>query len=191
MLRWMRAFGALGLLSAVGAVSFGGCVEAESRFYVGAMVPPDDEGNCPGEVEGIKSKRAYGECSDGTCSGFACLILNNGIVSSIATESNNNQVETSAITVYRVDYSYAWPDGSHEESLNVFLTVDAGGADEPSGQGYALDLFTPAASAAIAPSVPEGVRIDVVIGLIFYGRTSGGLEVETPETFIPVTVDGV
>lgn len=191
MLRWMRAFGALGLLSAVSAVSFGGCVEAEARFYIEKMVPPEVEdgvAKCPAESEDLL-KRADAVCDASGCAGIACLVVRNGIVSSLESSASNNKVETSDIQIYRMDLSYAWSGGAHEETVNVMSFVDAGNSDEPGLSGYGLEVFTPTAASEFISSTASGTSVDLVIGVTLFGRTTGGLEVESPEAFVPVTVD--
>lgn len=185
-LGWVRRFtlgSVFGGVAAIGALS--SCVEAESRFYVKCV----GECGCASAgqvVSGTFNLAACGvdENNDpvGFCGYSTLVVVESGIRSSLETEANNNRVETSEIILYAVDVaiesSSADLDGLSAEGLTV------NGSIEPEGSLCIDTAFLTNAQA----NIPVDGAVETLISLKFYGRTTGGLEVETPVQYLPLTV---
>lgn len=185
-LGWARRFtlaSLFGGLTAVGALS--ACVEAEARFFVKCV------GECacaPNEqaITGSFNLAACGVDEDnlplGFCGYSTVVTLESGIRSSLETEANNNRVETSEIILYAVDVSIE-SNSSDVDSLSAEgITVN--GSIPPDGTLCIATTFLSDASADVA----EDQSVDALISLKFYGRTTGGLEVETPYQYLPLRI---
>lgn len=185
-LGWVRRFAlgsVLGGVSAIGALS--SCVEAESRFYVKCV----GECSCASAgqvVSGTFNLAACGQDEEGAALGFCgystLVVVESGIRSSLDTEANNNKVETSEIILYAVDVTIesnsAELDGLSAEGLTI------NGSIEPEGSICIDTTFLTNAQA----NIPVDGSVDTLISLKFYGRTTGGLEVETPVQYLPLVI---
>jgi hypothetical protein len=200
-------------LVACGAISFSaaGCVEAEGRFYVDRTCIKKGDGTLECEDLYIPSVNVgYARCSDLSIACpdsdplLACevvevegefttacheglyvgVLLVNAMEPSLNNDANFNDVETS----------------------NIFVS----GYDVRLDNGVSERTFVYNASASVPPALGEtGIFVQVVplgddgqevleeaaaagitsgfAGVRFYGRTSGGIDVETPEFFLAVT----
>ncbi len=175
-------FGSIGIMS-------GACVEAEGRIFIEKFVAPGDAG-CGSEDETAFNSRTFVECFDGACVGSArCAHVANHMVPSLDNESNNNGVETSIVILHSYDLRYISDDvdlGTADATVQITAPV------EPDAfSSISLSYLTAEASAALGSAIESGATSSLIIGVRFYGRTTGGLEVETPETFMGVTVTGL
>ena len=199
-------------LVACGAISFSaaGCVEAEGRFYVDRTCIKTTDGYECEELYNSSISVDYVRCSDISlgCPAsnpiFSCeviedggklirvcddgltvgVVLINAMETSIENEGNFNTVETSKILVS--GYDVRLDNGVAERTFiyNAAASVSPGNGETsitvqvvPLGDDGQEELQE-AADAGITSGF-AGVR--------FYGRTSGGIDVETPEFFLPVT----
>jgi hypothetical protein len=171
------------------ALSSSGCVEAESRFFVASFCPPITAESTECEFQVIDVGVYLDECNPATgeCPGgrLAALLVNN--MQSSEGLVNNNDVETGDIIVTGYDVRLNNGLGGEETFIfNAYATIPAESFEGllinfqviPVG-GAARDLLDDVNSSADPVAGFAGVR--------FYGRTTGGLEVETPEAFLPVT----
>ncbi len=173
----------------LGALGFSasGCVEAEGRFFVDQFCPLNEEGD---EVDCNDDTYVPGFAVPADCVGDSCfaegglvfLQVRNEMVSSLKFKQNYNNIETSTIilTGYDVrvntgaeetEYAYNYsgqvaPDGGKTEMVVQLIPLGKEAAD-------LLGTVPDEGSAGWA-----GIRV--------YGRTTGGIEVETPEVFVPI-----
>ena len=176
----------LGLLVAPLAAS--SCAEAEGRFYVEcALSGAAEECGC-GETTGLAggsfNRSACDFNSDGisrgVCGYSTTFVLKNNMISSLDIEANNNEVETSRITIYAYDLTIESDGGSFEnvQGGTLLSTVEPNSGSTCIG----LPIF------AGDPGGAGGEPINAIATIKFYGRTTGGLEVETPEQFFSFVV---
>lgn len=182
-LRWTRGFAAIATLGIALGVGTSSCAEAEGRFFIRCI--SDAEGcSCETQVaEGSFNAAACGltEAGDpmGTCGYSASFVLFNGMISSLDFEANNNKVETSEIIVHTVDLSFESNGGTLESQTGIPMY----GLISPESE-TCLTLGLLGGDADIG----EGDIANVVVTVKFYGRTTGGLEVETPTQYVPFTI---
>jgi hypothetical protein len=204
-------------LVACGALSFSaaGCVEAEGRFYVDRTCIKNEDGTLECEEFYTSSVNVgYARCSDLSIACpdsdplLACevvevegefttvcheglyvgVLLINAMDPSLENSGNFNDVETSRIFVSGYDvrldtgisektfiYNSSASIAPGNGETSIFVQVVPLGDD---GQ----EVLQEAAEAGVTSGF-AGVR--------FYGRTSGGIDVETPEFFLPVTFSAV
>lgn len=177
--------GAVVTFAAIGVLS-GGCVEAEGRIFIETIYPLNDEGICTAEPEVI-TDRGYVVCDDTGCFGGVCALVRNQMTSSIDNASNNNNVETSVVVLHSYDLRYI-ADGIDLSTADTTIQITVSAQPDETSQPVFITFLSGEASQQVAASAPQGYS-DLIVGVRFYGRTTGGLEVETPETFIGVTID--
>lgn len=155
------------------------CAEAEGRFFVECV---NDTETCGCEDLQL-SRGSYNAATcaaNGICNYGASFVLRSGMTSSLDSAANNNRVETSDITVYAYDVSYE-TNGPSIPSVEGATVV---GHLEPEGSlcaGISLDVVEEG-------TVAEGEEVEVIAAVTFYGRTSGGLEVESPEQYFSFVI---
>lgn len=176
-----------------------GCVEAEARFYIERVCTPDptstngdptcDPSYYVPAVDGRFSCLA-GNCIGAIDLGYANGVrtyVYNGMTSSLENQSNNNKVETSDIllTEYVVEVSddggtiLAW----NTPSNGVIPPTDPG-SDERSEAAFVI--LTNDLMSELDGRAASGEELSLIVGLELHGRTTGGLEVETPMTYFPL-----
>ena len=99
---------------------------------------------------------------------------------------NNNDVETSTVILHSYDLRYISDDadlGGADSTVQVTAPVPP----EETANVF-LRFLSADAATALGSAVEPGSTSSLIVGVRFYGRTTGGLEVETPETFLGVTV---
>lgn len=194
-------FGVAGVFLFGGAMlaNASGCVEAEARFYIERVCTPDlsadnKDPTCDNKYYVPAVDGAF-TCLSGSCIGEIFLgygagvrtYVYNGMASSFDNESNNNKVETSDIllTEYIVEVSddsgtiLAWTTPSN----GVIPPTDPG-SDERSEAAFIIltnDLMN-----ELDGRAASGEELSLIVGLELHGRTTGGLEVETPMTYFPL-----
>jgi len=195
----LRRSAAALLLTASAGLLAPACAENESSLFIRHCVPRTfQEGQgCttpePGEVEVFLGRGNLDLVFQG---GYSCdLLLGNQIVE--RGSSDQVRTETSRINLYSADVrlidlagnAISYSDGSAIEfSVPVSGFVDPADNTEP-GYGYAQVLLIDAAAAeGIGRAAASTGATDVMAGIIVYGRTLGGQELETPEWFFPITV---
>ncbi len=201
-------------LVACAALSFSaaGCVEAEGRFYVdrtciktiaglecldeflstisvdyvrcgdfsfGCGAAADQLLAC--EVVKDGSKPAV-FCNDGLTVG---VVLINAMDISLEDPGNFNNVETGKILVS--GYDVRLDNGVSERTFiyNAAASVSPGGNSETSLSVQLVPLGDDGQE-VLQEAADSGITAGFA-GVRVYGRTSGGIDVETPEFFIPVT----
>jgi len=178
----------VGSLLVLGSVSMlaGGCVEAEGRIFVETIYPLNDDKVCTTDPEVIMS-RGYVECDDTGCYGGICMLVRNQMTSSLNNASNNNNVETSLVILHSYDLRYISEEADLSEAdTTIQITVPA--QPEETSQPVFVTFVDGAAGETLSASLGSGESSDLIVGIRFYGRSTGGLEVETPEAFMGVTV---
>lgn len=180
-----KLVGLLVTFAAVGVMA-GGCVEAEGRIFIETIYPLNKEGICTAEPEVI-TDRGYVVCDDTHCAGGVCALVRNQMTSSIENGSNNNNVETSVVVLHSYDLRYI-ADGIDLSAADNTVQITVAAQPDETSQPVFITFLGAEASETVAASAPTGYT-DLIVGVRFYGRTTGGLEVETPETFIGVTVE--
>lgn len=193
-----KLLGAVVSLGTIGVLS-GGCVEAEGRIFIETIYPLNEDGVCTAEPENITDRGAV-LCDDtgcpffclpkdqgGTCFGGICMLVRNQMTSSLANPSNNNNVETSVVMLHSYDLRYI-ADGIDLSAADTTVQITVAAQPDETSQPVFVTFLSGDAAETISSSVEPGVY-DLIVGVRFYGRTTGGLEVETPETFVGVTVE--
>lgn len=173
--RLRRAF-ALGLVGVTGALSASACADSESTLYIAYAIPADEQ--C---VASPQSDVYIPEGSLDTLlaqSYGAFLVVHNEIVEQ--GDPNRPKTETSRVIIYDSEVSvedpvtgyttdYSWP-------LSGFVP------EGPDGQGVVSVLMLDNASVQqIRDSLAVGEVRPVLVTVKIFGRTTGGIELETPE----------
>lgn len=174
--RFIAGMGACAALAfTLGTVS-PGCVEAESQFYIVSSAPVkfsmDADPTCEGGEDSFCSSLGIGT------SGSACFLVASGLIP--RAKDDTNHAETNRIILNQVDVRLINSSNSEIDSF----TAPANGFVDPNPP-EAATLATVAApvmrnegSAQLMP----GERF--IIGVILKGRTTGGIDIETPEFFL-------
>lgn len=191
-------FGVAGLFLFGGAVlaSASGCVEAEARFYIERVCTPgakSTDGTCDDTLY-VPEVGGTFQCLAGSCTGALDVgygggvrtFVVNGLEPSLQNASNNNKVETSNVllTEYIVEVSddsgvvLAWTTPSNGV---IPPTQDSADHSEAAFIILTNDLMT-----ELDGRLAGGEEISLVVGIELHGRTTGGLEVETPMTYFPL-----
>jgi len=186
--RWLKGLASTSFLGLVIApLAASSCAEAEARFYIECAATSDSCG-CDEETgqlaAGAFNRAACDVNSDGITAGVCGyqvnFVLKNNMFSSLDSQANNNQVETSRITIYAYDLTIESDGGSfvsvQEGAMLASVTPEGGIVCVP------LPLFVG------DPTGGAGGQVNAIAAVRFYGRTTGGLEVETPEQFFPFVV---
>jgi len=183
--RWAQSLAGLSLMvvAAGGALSVGGCIEAEARFFVEcATGPVECTASCDSPpAQGSFNAAACGVTQDGAATGVCgyeiAFVIENGMVSSLDFEANNNRAETSEIIIYAYDLRIDGVDTPAVEGATILVAV------EPEGK-VCVPLTI------ISGSVDVGATgvVNTIAAVKFYGRTTGGLEVETPEQYVSIAI---
>lgn len=183
-----KLFGAVLTFGTIGIMS-GACVEAEGRLYIDRFSAPGEDG-CEAEPEGFSSRSSI-QCIDGVCQAASlCVLVKNQMTSSLENPSNYNNVETSTVILHSYDLRYISDDadlGDADTTVQVTAPVEPDGGTA----NVFLRFLSSEAAAALGSAVEPGSTSSLIVGVRFYGRTTGGLEVETPETFLGVTITSI
>lgn len=169
------------------SVAAGGCVEAEGRLYIELFTDPVPDEGCKLSTDestafDIVDCSSAANCSD---TSFACAQVQSQLTPSLENDSNNNKVETSTTILYQYELRYI-ANGVDMGGVTQLNNITA--KVEPLGEvTVPVVLISPEAGDILAAELPSGTS-DLVVGLRFYGRTTGGLEIETPETFRDVRI---
>lgn len=164
------------------------CAEAEGRFYIQCTLPGAGDGTTCGCEGTILSEGTYntagcavtdtGELA-GVCGYTVSVVFKSGMLSSKDIEANLNRVETSEIHVDSIDVTFE----STGPAIDDLIGLTVFGTLPPDG-----NLCLPLNLLVGDPGLAPGEYANVVATIKGYGRTTGGLEVETPEVFIPFTI---
>jgi hypothetical protein len=184
--RWAQSLAGVVLIGgAASAFSMGGCVEAESRFYV-ECVQGEAAALCTSDCDVFLNEGSYNTASCvvgsdgqflGGCGFFLPFVLVSNMSSSTETEANNNRAETGTINVYAYDVEI---DGIDVPGIEGFTVL----APLPPGPDSRTCVFVN----LIPGDVVVEETVTVVASVKFYGRTTGGLEVETPTNYFSITL---
>jgi len=185
--KWAHRIAGLSVAGvAAAALVASSCAEAEGRFFIECIgTGTADSCGCDAAVAGGSFNKAACDVGPdgktlGTCGYQATFVLRNQMHSSLEIAANNNDVETSEILVYAADISFETNGGSIAGAQGATL----------------LDPIFPDDIGCISASLFDGGSVDVAEGEVvnailtvkFYGRTTGGLEVETPTQYYPISV---
>lgn len=162
-------------------------------FYAFALAGGDDFQDCEDQfaANAIASRMVVVDAPGGPLTFFsgntAAICLQNKIKS-----SRNGGVETSNIVLR--EYTISFSEGGAGETRVVAGSLSADSADGSTGlQGSIISmpiaLFGAAELQAITDSaLAAGGTTQVTASVIFRGRTTGGMDVDTPEWFFPVDI---
>ena len=164
----------------------GGCVEAEGRFYADRFCPaPNEDGTFECDDKFISGFEISAECLGESCfaaGAIGFLRVSNAMPSSLALKQNYNDVETSTIllTGYDVRVNTGSEETEYAYNVSGFVAPDGGETI------FGVQLIPLGSEAAdlLGTVGPDGAA--GWAGIRVYGRTTGGLDVETPETFVPL-----
>ncbi len=189
-----------------GALSASACVEDEGMFYIAVTGTIDDEGvgDCgeifdaaPGVFEVLHPgpDRSFIPNPDPTQEDNFVTVSNRVVLCVINKMHSNtaNGVETSNIILTEFEISFS-EGGSRTEAVIGALSADSAdgspGLDTANGTPILVPIFDQAQAAqyfSLAASSGSGT-FQTVAGVRLRGRTTGGLDVDTPEYFFPVQV---
>jgi hypothetical protein len=164
------------LLAGVGLAMAPACVESESKFYIAAPA-------------GLKVSDGGAVCStDDTevCSGLAvtpggsvgCFKVVSGLIP--RARNDTNHAETNRIILSEVDVEVINSSGA---TVDSFTSPTNGIVDPTTPETTNFTTVPmPIVRAESISKLAAGERF--VIGLVLKGRTTGGLDIETPEFFL-------
>lgn len=185
--RMTRIVAATSILFGALVASGSGCVEAEARFYAQDFCPgPNSEGVVECTDQTVASYNVSTACIDDSCLAEGATIyikVVNRLSPSLDSAANHNDVETSDILLSGYDVRLNTGSGEEEYAYNVTGLVPVEGEAV-----FGIQLLPLGAEGTqILQSIDEGGEaVAGWAGVRVYGRTTGGLEVETPEAFVPV-----
>jgi hypothetical protein len=176
-----------------GALGVGACVEDEGMVYAYGLAGGTDGTNCDDEFRSAAVVQRYISLNPADDSPQAVLDINftTVCVQNKIKSNRLNGVETSNVILS--EYELSFSDGSSRTQALGF-SIPADGADGSSGfdgsKGIiGITLFdAPGLQAIQDQATAGGGQAETVAGIIFRGRTTGGLDVDTPEFFFPVEV---
>lgn len=175
--RIIAGLGACSALAfAIGAVA-PGCVESEAQFYIVSSSPVkfsmDSDPTCDSGSEGFCSALDIGSGS-----GSACFLVASGLIPRAKDDTNHS--ETNRIIINQVDLELLNASGAAIDSFSAPANgyIDPHPPEAGSMATFAFPVVRTEGSSQLAP----GERF--VIGVILKGRTTGGLDLETPEFFL-------
>lgn len=190
--KWARGLAGVASLGVIVASSQA-CVEAEGEFYVSGAAPAVDGGGDPcgdvseqitlnvGQVVDLNGAVMFDQADTPV---DALICVRNHLKS-----RTDNGVETSNIIFYQYDVSL---DSGSATTHPISGSIDADTADGSTGLGlgtsFRVSLLTTSDTTAIAGGLSDGDGVETVATLKVYGRTTGGIDVETPDFYIPVRV---
>lgn len=181
--RWLKRFAGVSVAGiATATLASSACVEAEARFYVECvsdLCGCDDTQIPEGSFNAAACEFDEAGEPTGDCGYTASFVLTNQMISSLDFEANNNEVETSEIIIYSADITFESNGGDFQDAIGATLLA----AVPPEAS-----ICLPVVFFAGNPGVGVGEVVNVIATVKFYGRTTGGLEVETPEQFFPITI---
>jgi hypothetical protein len=195
--RWARGLAGIAFFGTI----VGGtqaCIEAEGELYITNVLQPTD----PSTTD------ACGEI------GTAIVGVNAGLVTnSIGTETvvdrseipayallcvqnhmrsrSDNGVETSNVILYQYDVTLSSGGGTRTQAVSGSVAAsDSNGVSGFDGSHTSMptELMTGSEVADAAAGASGFSAVEVVATVKYYGRTTGGLEVETPDFFVPIRV---
>lgn len=181
--RRIRQVLALGLVAGGSALGAGACADSESTFYIAYAIPADAE--CVASPDGdiyipegaldITMAQSY----------TAFLVVHNEIVEQ--GDPDRPKTETSRVIVYDSEVSVEDPVSGYATEYSWPL---AGFVPEgPDGTGVVSVLMLDQSSVAniSASLAPNEVR-PVLVTVKLFGRTTGGLELESPEWTFAINI---
>lgn len=174
------------------------CIEAEGMLYVKNALAEEavDSGaaDACGEVQSSTIFFNIGTVYDTTGAPYVDLSLGSSsallcVINKLKSRVDNG-VETSNVLIYEYDISL---DGGAAATHPISTFVSAAGADsnpqESGGQSTTrIQLASSGELLDIGGGLGQGEAAESVAGIKLYGRTTGGIELETNEFFIPLRV---
>lgn len=177
------------------------CADNESSLFIRDCIPRTfEQGACstpaPDDAESFLPSGQLDLAFQGS---YRCALR---VGNQVVTQGSSDQIrtETSRINLYAADVrltdlagnalTYA-DGGAVEYSVPISGFVDpGGGSDGDAGYGYADVLMIDAAAAEALGGqlAPTAGAVDVLAGIIVYGRTLGGQELESPEWTFAIKV---
>ncbi|NUO52617.1 MAG: hypothetical protein HOV80_27540 [Polyangiaceae bacterium] len=176
-----------------GALGVGACVEDEGMIYVYGLAGGTDLRNCDDEFATAAVVQRFISLDPASDLPVAALDLNftTVCVQNKIKSNRLNGVETS--NVIFSEYELTFSDGSSRtQAIGVGVVADSPDGSSGFDGGTAIIGITlfdaDGLSTLTQQAIDGGGQIETVAGLVFRGRTTGGLDVDTPEFFFPVEV---
>ncbi len=174
---------------AIGAVAgFGACVEDEGMFYVTRLGDPDVDIACDEFPDaGVAFSGIVIDKNIGFSTSGVRLCLNNKLKS-----SRRGGVETSNIIVNEVEISFS-DGGGRRQAVIGLLSADTedGTPGVSTEDSIVFEAFTATEFANyVGQASAAGGVFETIASVRVFGRTTGGMDVDTPEYFFPVRIKG-
>lgn len=196
--KWTRGLVALGFFGALLGTSQA-CIESEGGLYIiQAVEVPEDTGTAV-DACGTASSSVIFQNSGNVTDRSGTQVLLDGAeypvfalvcVQNHLRSRDDNGVETSNIILYKYEVTTSGGDTSeHAIAKSIAASPEDGVTGLDASQSTALvELLTAAQVSALAGGLADGEAAEEVVSVKVYGRTTGGLEVESPEFSMPVRV---
>jgi hypothetical protein len=183
--RWTQGLLGMSIVSLAAATLQSGCAESESAFFIEA-VGNDPSGGC--ECPAAEAERLVsGSFAPTVASDFvSCVSIRSNLAAVADEKSNYNRTETNDVIIYAYDLVVSAPGGTYTG------TFQAGGV-LPAGNETGLVMALPLIPQEAVTTLGLGTELvtDVNVSISLYGRTTGGVEVDTPSFSYGVSVFGV
>ena len=195
--RWARGLAGIAFFGTI----IGGtqaCIEAEGELYITNVLQVTDPtttdacGEIGTAIVGVNAGLVLD--TSGTVPlfdrsqipAYALLCVQNHMRS-----RSDNGVETSNVILYQYDVTLSSGGSTRTQAVSGSVAAsDANGVNgfEGSHTSMPTELMTGSEVADAAAGATGFGAVEVVATVKYYGRTTGGLEVETPDFFVPIRV---
>lgn len=171
-----------------GSLGVGACVEAEGMVYAYGLAGGPDLDDCDEVFSAAANVQRIIRGEDGA---FIDLNTTSICLQNKIKSNRLNGVETSNVILYEYDISFSNGTSRTQATTNV-IPADAadGSAGLEGGQlNKSITIFdADGLNTAYADAEGAGGQTETVAGIVFRGRTTGGIDIDTPEFFFPVEV---
>ncbi|AKT36419.1 hypothetical protein [Chondromyces crocatus] len=194
-----RGFAAVLLALSAGVIA-PACADNESSLFIRDCVPavPTDQGCVTQDASSASVYLFNGRLDLAYQPAYSCALR---VGNQLVQQGTNTQIrtETSRISLYAADVRITDASGNaitYADGSAVAFSVPLSGFIDPgsgtsAGYGYAnILMIDQAAGQAIGRSLASAgvISTDILVGVIVYGRSLGGQELETVEWFFPIQV---
>lgn len=169
--------GACAALALTLGIASPGCVEAESQFYIVTAAPVKIAMGSDPVCDGGEDK-VCNSFGIGSGAGSACF----NVVSALIPRANDetNHTETNRIILNQVDVRLI---DSNNAQIDSFTAPANGFVDpNPPETSVIKTVAAPVLRTEGSSQLEPGERF--IVGVILKGRTTGGIDIETPEYFL-------
>jgi len=171
-----RAIAGVVVVGAIGAIAASNaCVESEATFFIVSPTSHDVK-------TGVCKDSPF--CPAANVDGFGCFIVESQLIP--RARNDTNRVETNLIIISEVDIEVLDSTGAVRDSFTTALSgfVNPKQPEDTTTSLLAFPILRTESLGKFAPGEP------ITVGIIVKGRTTGGVDVETPEYYTPVTSYG-